>query len=120
MQKRFDLVLKTQITNDPKHLRKCTLYVKYCTESSRNGFFVYKTGEFNMMYTLLWIKNPERAKMIYDISKTGLLLQSEAYKFCHIYWNIARGTTDPGYWFYNLRNLSARIVHSEKMCQNFK
>ena len=88
MQKRFDLVLKTQITNDPKHLRKCTLYVKYCTESSRNGFFVYKTGEFNMMYTLLWIKNPERAKMIYDISKTGLLLQSEAYKFCHIYWKM--------------------------------
>ena len=70
MQRRFDLVLKTQITNDPKHLRKCTLYVKYCTESSRNGFFVYKTGEFNMMYALLWNKTLKSSRNGLFVYKT--------------------------------------------------
>ena len=45
--------LSCAMTNDPKHLKKGTLYVKYCTESSRNGFFVNETAEFIMMYALL-------------------------------------------------------------------
>ena len=49
--------------------KKGTLYVKYCTESSRNGFFVNKTSEFNMMYALLWNKTLKVAEMVYLYTK---------------------------------------------------
>ena len=34
----------------------------------------------------------------------------QACRWCKILPNIARGTTDPGYWVRNLSNLSAKIV----------
>ena len=50
--------LSCAMTSDPKHVRKVPNMYPACeteksTESSRNGLFVYKTGEFNMIYALL-------------------------------------------------------------------